>query len=82
MFTGVSSVPQASGNPACRGTFGGRSKAVRDHFALQGVLRPAQLGDLGTPGVPTSLRPSLPGCQAPGEPGRLQSMGSQRVRHD
>ena len=25
-----------SGNPACRGTFGGRSKAVRDHFALQG----------------------------------------------
>ena len=25
-----------SGNPACRGSFGGRSKAVRDHFALQG----------------------------------------------
>ena len=24
------------GNPACRGTFGGRRKAVRDRFALQG----------------------------------------------
>ena len=24
------------GNPACRGTFGGRMKAVRDRFALQG----------------------------------------------
>ena len=23
-------------NPACRGTFGGRRKAVRDRFALQG----------------------------------------------
>ena len=29
------------GNPACRGTFGGRRKAVRDRFALQaGGLRP------------------------------------------
>ena len=29
--------PQCSprGNPACRGTFGGRRKAVRDRFALQ-----------------------------------------------
>ena len=25
-----------SGDPACWGTFGGRSKAVRDRFALQG----------------------------------------------
>ena len=25
-----------SGNPACRGTFGGRRKAVRDRLALQG----------------------------------------------
>ena len=25
-----------SGDPACRGTFGGRRKAVRDRFALQG----------------------------------------------
>ena len=25
-----------SGEPACQGTFGGRRKAVRDHFALQG----------------------------------------------
>ena len=24
------------GNPACRGTFGGRRKAVRDRLALQG----------------------------------------------
>ena len=24
------------GNPACRATFGGRRKAVRDRFALQG----------------------------------------------
>ena len=24
------------GNPACRGTLGGRRKAVRDRFALQG----------------------------------------------
>ena len=27
---------QRAGNPACRGTFGGRRKAVRDRFALQG----------------------------------------------
>ena len=27
------------GNPACRGTFGGRRKAVRDRLALQGVER-------------------------------------------
>ena len=26
----------ARGNPACRGTFGGRRKAVRDRLALQG----------------------------------------------
>ena len=26
-----------SGTPACRGTFGGRRKAVRDRFALQGA---------------------------------------------
>ena len=31
-------VPRCSprGNPACRGTFGGRRKAVRDRLALQG----------------------------------------------
>ena len=47
------------------------------------VLRPAQMGDLGTPGVPTSLRPSLPGCQAPGgsqawgvSPGRTAALAS------
>ena len=28
------------GNPACRGTFGGRRKAVRDRLALQGGTRP------------------------------------------
>ena len=27
-------VMPARGNPACRGTFGGRRKAVRDRFAL------------------------------------------------
>ena len=27
---------QMRGNPACRGTFGGRRKAVRDRLALQG----------------------------------------------
>ena len=29
------------GNPACRGTFGGRRKAVRDRLALQGVATAA-----------------------------------------
>ena len=35
------------GNPACRGTFGGRRKAVRDRLALQGQLRPRQDGSPG-----------------------------------
>ena len=29
-------VCRSRGNPACRGTFGGRRKAVRDRLALQG----------------------------------------------
>ena len=33
-FHEIISAPR--GNPACRGTFGGRRKAVRDRFALQG----------------------------------------------
>ena len=28
--------PDASGDPVCRGTFGGRRKAVKDRIALQG----------------------------------------------
>ena len=43
-----------SGNPACRGTFGGRRKAVRDRFAVQGGTRPS-----GVPRGPATSTGSL-----------------------
>ena len=45
LISGQSSLyHRARGNPACRGTFGGRRKAVRDRLALQGRSEERRVG--------------------------------------
>ena len=46
-----------SGNPACRGTLGGRTKGVRCRFALQGGAPAGQVPECLTPGLSSHLCP-------------------------
>ena len=54
--TGAAARESPRGNPACRGTFGGRRKAVRDRLALQGGTGPRAPQLEETPETPPSSR--------------------------